>query len=242
VIYFQLVPADHRATGKKNMIKLIIFDWDDVFSQGSTKGYFACYHAALVGVGVTLDPGEEKRRIQSKWGQSHREEIKALLLEHPDLVDAACDAYEENLFGDTFVSCLSIIPGSVELLAGLAKRYTLALASGVHPRILRDRVIPTFHISDVFAQIITAYDLDDPTMAKPHPHIAQTIMATQGCTPEETIMVGDATNDVMMARNAGIEPVVVLTGHLSHEQAEALNVEHIIADVTKLETILDQLA
>jgi phosphoglycolate phosphatase len=224
------------------MKKLIIFDWDDVFSQGSTKGYYACYHQALVAVGITLDTEEEKRRIASKWGQSHVEEIKALLREHPHLVDAACDAYEENLFGDTFVSCLSVIPGSQELLSRLAKKYTLALATGVHPKILKERVIPKFNIPDVFAQIITAYDLDDPTKAKPHAHIAETIMATQGNTPEETIVVGDATNDVMMARNAGIEPVVVLTGHLSRAQAEELKVRHIIDDVTKLEPILSQFA
>lgn len=41
------------------MIKLIIFDWDDVFTQGSIKGYYACYHAALEAVGVRLDGAEE---------------------------------------------------------------------------------------------------------------------------------------------------------------------------------------
>ena len=59
-------------------IKLIIFDWDDVFTLGSKEGYYACYHQALEGVGVQLKPEKERKRILTKWGQSHREELKEL--------------------------------------------------------------------------------------------------------------------------------------------------------------------
>lgn len=221
------------------MIKLIIFDWDDVFSQGSTAGYYRCYHEALKGVGIQLDPEVEKQRIASKWGAGHREEIVALLPEHPQLVDEACHRYEQHLFGNTFVDCLSIQPGSHDLLLRLAKTYTLAIASGVHPELLKKRVMPKFNIPEVFAQIVTAYDLDDIAHAKPHPYIAEKIMREQGMKPSETIMVGDAKNDVMMAQSASIEPIVVLTGHLNRQQAEELGVQHIIQDVTELETILN---
>jgi len=222
------------------MIKLIIFDWDDVFSQGSTGGYYKCYHEAVSRVGITLTPEQEKERIASKWGSSHKEEIEALLAEHPELVDKACEAYEEHLFGNTFVDCLTFIPGSPEMLQRLSKKYTLAIASGVHRTLLEERVMKKFGIDPaLFAEIITAYDLDDPTKAKPHPHSAETIMQRTGHRPEETIMVGDAENDVKMARNAGIEPVVVLTGHLSRAEAEALQVRHILQDVTLLEKELE---
>lgn len=220
------------------MIQLIIFDWDDVFSQGSTAGYYKCYHEAITGVGVELDPDVEKQRIAARWGSGHREEIIELLQEHPELVDKACEIYEEHLFGDTFVNCLTMVPGGNELIKRLSEKYLLAIASGVHPKLLKERVMPKFGIPEVFKQIITAYDLDDSSKAKPHPHIAQEIMRTQNVAPEATIMVGDAKNDVMMARNAGIEPVVVLTGHLSRLEAEGLAVTHIIEDVTKLERVL----
>jgi len=197
------------------MTELIIFDWDDVFSKGSTDGYYKCYHEAVIGVGVNLSDDEEKARIAAKWGSSHVEEIQELLKEHPELVDEACRIYEEHLFGDTFVDCISVIDGGRELLDRLAKRYTLALATGVHPKVLREKIMPKFNISpDLFAHIITAYDLDDPNHAKPHAHIAETIMQHESIAQNKTIMVGDAKNDVGMAQNAGIEPVVVLSGHL----------------------------
>lgn len=66
-------------------------------------------------------------------------------------------------------------------------------------------------------------------------------MGRQDAESAETIMVGDARNDVMLARNAGILPVVVLTGHLSRFEAEELAVKDIIEDVTHLERVLIKL-
>jgi phosphoglycolate phosphatase-like HAD superfamily hydrolase len=224
------------------MIKLLIFDWDDVFTLGSIDGYKKCYHQAVVAVGVHLTPAEELRRIEAKWGSSHVAELAELVKDQPELLNQAVDAYEKHLFGDTFVDCLSIVPGSSELLSKLAGTYTLALATGVHPKLLRERVMPKFDIDPAwFTQIITAYDLDDPNHAKPHAYSALKIMETQHMTPDNTIMVGDAKNDVLMARAANIEPVVVLTGHLNNEQAKKLGVRHIVSDVSKLESILSQL-
>jgi len=221
------------------MIELIIFDWDDVFTLGSTTGYKKCYHEAVIGVGINLSPEEEMRRIQAKWGASHVEELAELVKDQPELLDKAIKIYEDNLFGNTFVDCLSIVPNSSSLLLRLSKKYKLALATGVHPKLLRERVMPKFDINpDWFSQIIMAYDLDDPTHAKPHPYSAVTILKTQNVKPESAIMVGDAQNDVGMARGANIEPVVVLTGHLSAQQAKDLQVKHIISDVTQLEGVL----
>jgi phosphoglycolate phosphatase-like HAD superfamily hydrolase len=224
------------------MIGLIIFDWDDVFTLGSINGYKKCYHEAVVGVGMHLSPEEEMKRMNAKWGASHVAELAELVKDQPELLDKAVRIYEENLFGDAFVDCLSIVPGGAALLSRLAQNYKLALATGVHPKLLRERVMPKFDINpEWFVQIMTAYDLDDPSHAKPHAYSGLKIMETQAVTPEKTIMVGDAQNDVLMARAAGIEPVVVLAGHLNRKQAEALGVKHIIPDVAQLETILDQL-
>ncbi len=142
------------------MVELIIFDWDDVFTLGSTQGYKKCYHEAVVGVGMHLTAEEETKRINAKWGASHVEELTELVKDNPDLLDTAVKIYEEHLFGDTFVDCLSIVPRSADVLSKLAQKYKLALATGVHPKLLRERVMPKFGIDpNWFVQIITAYDL-----------------------------------------------------------------------------------
>ncbi|MCK5475903.1 MAG: HAD family hydrolase [Candidatus Pacebacteria bacterium] len=223
------------------MIKLIIFDWDDVFTLGSKEGYLKCYHEALVGVGVYLEPEEEEKRIFAKWGKHHKEELKELLKENPKLLDRACEIYESKLFGNTFVDNLSMIFGTKELVEKLSKKYILCVATGLNPEILKDKIIPKFNFPNVFKQIISSYDIDDIKKQKPDPYMVKQILKTQRIKPTEAVLVGDAKGDVTMARDAGLLPIVVLSGNLNKKEAEKLKVKYIIKDVTYLENVLTEL-
>ncbi|MBU0648212.1 HAD family hydrolase [Patescibacteria group bacterium] len=192
-------------------IKLIIFDWDDVFTLGSKEGYFKCYHEALDGVGIQLDPVEEKKRILAKWGQPHREELRELLKEKPELLDQACKIYEEKLYGHTFIDQLSLVPGVIELLERLSQKYVLMVVTGLDRHIMNEKVIPKFGIPQVFKQIVTTHDIKDPKHYKPSPFVPAQMLKEYDIQPDEAIFVGDATNDVLMAQGAHISPVVVLT-------------------------------
>ena len=116
------------------------------------KGYFKCYDEALREVGAYLKASEKRQRILSKWGRSHNEVLSELLKGKPELIDTACKVYEQHLFGDTFIEQLSLIPGSKELLIRLSKKYALAIATGIHPKILKDKVFSRFNIPQVFTQ------------------------------------------------------------------------------------------
>jgi phosphoglycolate phosphatase len=222
-------------------IHLIIFDWDDVFTTGSKEGYIACYHETLSELGITLPGDEEKKRILTKWGQPHTEELKELLQEHPELLEPACRLYEEKLFGHTFTSHLSLVKGCRKLLLRLKEKYILCVATGMHHDLLFTRIIPEFNIPDVFSRVISAYHITDPEKQKPDPYMVETLLAHFHIKPEHTLMVGDAPGDVRMACRAGVTPVVVLTGHLSEVQAKELGVRYIIPDVTHLERIVGEI-
>lgn len=224
------------------MIKLIVFDWDDVFTRGSTEGYFRCYHEALISVGVNLDPDEEKKRILTNWGSTVEAEFSGLLKESPELQDEAVAKYEEILFGNTFVDCLSVVEGAPELLERLSKNFKLTIATGVNPKLLREKIMPKFSIPPVFAQVMSVYDVPDHDKGKPHPFMVEQILSAQHILPEEAVLVGDARNDVLMARAAGVTPIVVLTGHLQEAEAKALGVSLIIPNVTYVEDALARLS
>lgn len=218
------------------MIKLIILDWDDVFTLGSKEGYFECFHQTLTDLKIYLDPEIEKMIIISRWGKHPREIFKKLLKDKFNLLEQASERYEEKYLGETFISALKLLKGVNEFLVKLSKKYTLALATGQHPKVFWGKIVPSFNVpADVFAQIIFSYDIDDPKKQKPHPHALEKIMKDQGFNPEETIFVGDAKSDVLMAQNADVIPVVVLTGHLTKKEAEELGVKYIIEDLTYLE-------
>ncbi len=91
----------------------------------------------------------------------------------------------------------------------------------------------------LFCQIISTYDLLDQSRGKPYPDLLENILKAQNVNPDEAIMVGDAEGDVRMARAAGVRPIVVLTGHLSEQQAKELGVKDIIPTVADLELLLD---
>jgi len=220
------------------MIRLIVLDWDDVITMGSKEGYYACYHAGIEGVGVEMDPKVERERILHEWSTPHRIKYRHILQENPELVDKAADIYEENLFGNTFINELSVIPGTRKLLQRLDK-YTLCVATGMHPNVMK-KVLPKFKFPDVFAKITSTFEVE-PQLIKPHPHMIESVMEQYSTKKEETIMVGDSKYDMKMAFAAGVCPVAVLTGHLSRKQAEEMGVKYIIEDVTKLESVLDEL-
>lgn len=223
------------------MVKLIIFDWDDVFTLGAKDGYTKLLHDTIIELGVLLTPEEEHRRILSTWSKPHRDELANLLRERPELLDRACDLYEEKFFGGTFVQSLILVEGSVELLNRLQGQYLLAIATGAHPAVLKEQIMPKFSIPAVFVQIISAYDIADPLKQKPNPYMLETIMQTQGVEASETVYVGDAKSDVLMARSANVEPVVVLTGHLTRKEAEDLGVKEIIPTLVALPEVLSRI-
>lgn len=223
-------------------IESIIFDWDDVVTSGSTQGYFECYHETLVEIGISLPPEEERRRILANWGGTIEVEIGGLLEEHPQLIGAALERYDEILLGDTFIKHLHLVDQQIpQLLERLHKKYKLSVATGMHPRLLKERVMPLFKIPPVFSSIVSVYDVDDPSKGKQHPYMIEKILQEQNIRPERAIMVGDGRNDVLMARIAGVVPVVVLSGHLDLDEARQLEVEYIISDVTELEKVLEAL-
>jgi len=222
------------------MIKAIIFDWDDVIVTGSTKGYFKCYHETLVRLGVHLEEKEERRRIFENWGKTPRHEFEGLLKEHSDKLDAACKLYDDLLLGsDIFINSITPIKQVDELLLRLAGKYKLAIATGC-AQVFLIRIMEKHGIRNVFSKIISAYDIDEKNQ-KPSAYSLNEIMAFLKVKPEEAVYVGDAKNDVRMARNARIEPIVALTGHLSKPEAQALKVKHIISDVTGIEEVLESI-
>lgn len=223
------------------MIKLLVFDWDDVITVGAKEGYYDCYRKTLNQLGIFLEEQELIRRIQKNWGKPYREELKGILPEHPELIDKACELYHGHKYGQTFLKKIEIVEGVKELLLKLRKKYRLAIATGNEPIMIK-KIMEIFQIPQVFCQMVTVYDKEVPAgKGKPDPHILEFIMKKQGVQPHETILIGDAANDIRMARNARVEPIAVLSGHLNETEAINLGVKYIIKDVTNIEDILKNL-
>lgn len=221
------------------MVKLIVLDWDDCIVQGSSEGYYACYADAIRENAIEVDSGTLIRQVRALWGRPHRDVIASIIgATHPQL-DSVVHAYEGLIFTDTFSRNLSLVPGSKEALLVLKKNYALAVATGIPGHLLREHLLPRFGMQNIFSSIISSSELPDSARGKPYPDMLLRLLEKFAVLPSEALMVGDAQGDVLMAQAAGVPAVVVLTGQLTREGAEALGVQLVITSVSALPSVME---
>ena len=115
--------------------------------------------------------------------------------------------------------------GMIDALDRLtALGWTLGVATGKSDRGL-SHILTHHGIIDRFVTLQTA----DRHPSKPHPSMIEQAMADAGVTAKNTVMIGDTSYDIEMARAAGARAVGVSWGyHPVHELVDAG--AHIIVD------------
>ena len=107
---------------------------------------------------------------------------------------------------------LVLFEGTLAMLHALKQRqHFLAVATGKN-RVGLDQALAQSELHGLFDATRTA----DETASKPHPLMLQELMAQMGASPERTLMIGDTTHDLLLARNAGTASVAVSYG--AHER------------------------
>lgn len=106
---------------------------------------------------------------------------------------------------------LTLFDGVLAMLDDLRqRRHLLAVATGKSRNGLNE-VLASVSLKGAFDGSRTA----DETAGKPDPLMLHELMAEFEVTPERTLMIGDTTHDLQMARNAGCASVGVSYG--AHE-------------------------
>jgi len=204
--------------------RLAIFDCDGtlVDSQHSIAAALADAFAAH---GLPVPPPKESRRVV---GLSLVEAMAALLpgrdrALHVDLAQTykdafqrlrARDAVDEPLFG-----------GIAALLDALeADGWLLGVATGKSDRGL-GLCLDCHGLSARFVTLQTA----DRHPSKPHPSMIEQAMADAGAEATTTMMIGDTSFDIEMARAAGVTAVGVAWGYHAPEELWEAGAHHVAA-------------
>lgn len=204
---------------------LIAFDWDGTLYD-STQVIVRCIQRAVVDVGGAM-PSEQAAAYVI--GMSLTQALARAAPDVPPQKYAELGArYRHHYYAHQ--NDLSLFPGVLGLLQDLKVRHHwLAVATGKSRRGL-DEVLRTEELQGVFDGSRTA----DETAGKPHPLMLQELMREFGADPDRTLMVGDTTHDLEMARNAGCAAVGVSYG--AHEPSTfhelgPLHVAHSVGDL-----------
>lgn len=187
---------------------LIVFDWDGTLMD-STALIVDSIQAACADLGVAVPSREKAAHV---IGLSLLGAVREVA---PDLDDDAIQAlalrYRHHYLARDHETVL--FEGARELLAHLREAgYTLAIATG-KARAGLDRVLASCDLAPLFHATRCA----DESFSKPHPGMLLELMDRLVTEPDRTLMVGDTTHDLLMARNAGVAAVAVTCG--AHPEA-----------------------
>ncbi len=189
---------------------LIVFDWDGTLMD-SAAAIVRAMQAAARDLDLPPPPDERARYVIGLGlGDALRHAI-------PELEEAAYPRMVERyrhhyLSSDHELSLFEGVDALIDALAG--RGHLLAVATG-KSRLGLNRALGHTGLGRYFHATRCA----DECFSKPHPAMLEELMDELGAAPERTLMIGDTTHDLQMARNArtaglavgfGAHPVEVL--------------------------------
>jgi phosphoglycolate phosphatase len=212
-------------TARTRRFDLIVFDWDGTLFD-STALIARCIQGACADLGLAV-PSDESAAYVIGLGL-HDALQHAVPGLSPDRYPDLGRRYRHHYLARQHE--LVLFEGTLEMLQALkARNHWLAVATGKSRRGL-DEALDTVQLKGLFDGTRTA----DETAGKPDPRMLNELMREFGVEPERTLMIGDTTHDLQLARNAGAASVGVSFGaHASEAFAplDPLHVAHSTADL-----------
>lgn len=205
--------------------RLLAFDWDGTLSDSTTM----IAHAIQAACGDVGEPVPDLTSARFVIGLGLADALRRVtptlpVERYPELSARFRHHY---LAGE---DAIPLFDGAIDLLHELdAAGYLLAIATGKNRAGLA-RALAKHGLATRFHATRCA----DEGMPKPHPDMLLHLMDRLAVTARETLMIGDTTHDLELARNARTAALAVAYGAHEAEGLAALHPEatvHSIADM-----------
>jgi len=185
---------------------LIVFDWDGTLAD-STALIAGALQNACAAIGCTVPSGTDARYVIGLGLADALAHVAPGL--GADEQRALTAHYRRHYLDGE--AAIPLFDGAPALLEDLdAAGFLLGVATG-KTRVGLDRAIAANGLSGRFHATRCA----DEGFPKPHPDMLLALMDRLGVVPAETLMIGDTTHDLDLARNAGARAVAV--GYGAHD-------------------------
>ena len=208
---------------------LIVFDWDGTLLD-SAAAIVHAIQSACADLGLPV-PEDARARHVIGLGLSDAMRHAVPDLE-PEDYGRMVDRYRAHYLARDHE--LQLFAGVEELLAELSDSgYLLAVATG-KSRAGLDRALKASGLGPRFVASRCA----DECHSKPHPQMLHELMDELGMEPDRTVMIGDTTHDLLMARNASVGGIGVSYGAHPRSNLAALAPLAIVERVSELQAWL----
>ncbi len=216
--------------------RLALFDFDGTLVD-SQHAIQACMERAFGGLGMTPPAIARTHRVIGL----PLERCMALLA--PDFDDAVHARLVEG-YKDAFFSLRTdggmvepLFPGALAALDALqAAGWQLGIATGKSRRGL-DAVLASHDLHHRFVTLQTA----DRAPGKPDPTMVHWAMEAAGVRPADTVMIGDTSFDMAMAKAAKVGALGVVWGYHSPDDLTQAGADRLAGDYSELPRLVGEL-
>ena len=209
-----------------NNIEAVLLDWDGTLLD-SFEADTAAYMEMFSTMGIAWGREELVRHYSPDWYRVYQAaRIDRARWPQADLLWRR--AYRKHH--------PQLVPGARQVLRQLKARYTLGLVtSGDCARV--GSQLRRFRLSPAFAARICH---QDSRRRKPHPEPLLTALDRLGLPPAAAVYVGDAPEDVQMARRAGVRAIGVLSSFPTARRLRAARPEALLDSLRELPALLSR--
>ncbi len=208
-------------------LRAVLFDWDGTLLN-SFQADAAAYEEMFAQLGIGWGRGQLEQHYSPDWYRVYR------------AAGIAEERWEEadELWRRAYLRQRPrLMPGARQALAVLLGRYKLALVTSGH----RARVaaqLRRFGLARAFTARICS---EDAPRRKPHPAPLQLALRRLRLPPAACVYVGDAPEDVAMARAAGARAIGILGPFPNHARLRASRPLALLVSITALPAVLRRL-
>ncbi|HYL10363.1 MAG TPA: HAD family hydrolase [Candidatus Acidoferrales bacterium] len=213
--------------GIPNGLRGILFDWDgtllDSFHADS-QAFLAMFRE----MGIDWGMEELERHYSPDWYRIYR----VAKLPRAEWEQA------DRIWGKHYrKSKPQLLPGARRVLRALGQRYELGLVT-TGDRLRVSRQLKQFRLTETFAVRICG---GDTRRRKPHPEPLLAALRHMRIEPAASVYVGDAPEDIEMARRAGVTAIAVLGPFPVAARLRAANPEFFLSSIEHLPGLLQSL-
>lgn len=213
---------------KRNLpVEGVLFDWDGTLID-SYHADASAYLAMFREMGISWGIEELEKNYSPNWYQVYRAaRLPRKRWEEADRVWRAQYAKHRP----------KLVSGARRVLARIGRAHCLGLVtSGDRDRVTRQ--LREFRLTRVFAARVCS---GDTVRKKPHPEPLRFALRQMKLEPSACVYVGDAPQDVEMARRAGVRAIGVLGPFPTEKRLRAARPEFLLESIEELPEVLKRL-
>ena len=176
-------------------------------------------------------PSRTDDECKSIIGLPLKECFTTLLGVDDAMAERCADVYRRVFDEDNHPGVVTLFPHVLETLTELHDRgFQLAICSS-RARPTLEGFVHTFRLEEHVGMVVSANDVQ---RHKPHPEPVEKILAALHVKSEETLVVGDASYDILMGRAAGCRTCGVTYGNQSATDLKNAGADYLVDDFAEV--------